>query len=322
MDYVKLGRTGLEVSRLCLGGMSYGDPSRGGHPWVVREDEAKPMLAAALDAGISFIDTANVYSGGSSEEIIGRFLKGAVDRDEVVVATKVHGRMRPGANGAGLSRKAILSEVDHSLRRLQLDYVDLLWIHRFDPTTPIEETLQALDDLVRSGKVRYLGASSMPAWRFATMLFTADLHGWSRFVAMQPHYNLLYREEEREMFGLCAEQGIGVMPWSPLARGRLTRAWDDSTVRQEGDAFGQTLYHDEADRDVAAAVGRVADARGVTRAQVALAWVLRHPVVTAPIVGFTKQHHLDDALAALDLHLTEAEVAELESPYRPHPAQF
>jgi len=317
MDYVKLGSTGLEVSRLCLGCMSYGDPDRGGHPWTLPEADSAPFLHRALDAGVTFYDTANVYSNGSSEEIVGNVLLKTVPRDQVVIATKVHGRMRPGPNGGGLSRQAILSEVDNSLRRLGTDYIDLYQIHRFDPSVPLEETLQALDDVVTAGKVRYLGASSMWAWQFAKALHLQDAHGWRRFVTMQDHYNLLYREEEREMLPLCADEGIGVIPWSPLARGKLTRDWDESTNRSEKDEFGKSLYRD-SDADIAAAVARVAERRGVPRAQVALAWVARNPVVTAPIVGATKPHHLDDAVAAVDLVLTDDEVAELEAPYEPH----
>ncbi|GAA4661364.1 aldo/keto reductase [Kineococcus glutinatus] len=317
MDYVKLGSTGLEVSRLCLGCMSYGDPARGTHPWTLPEDEAAPFLHKALDLGVTFFDTANVYSLGSSEEILGRVLLGAVRRDEVVIATKVHGRMRPGPNGAGLSRHAILTQIDESLRRLGTDHVDLYQIHRWDPTTPVEETLQALDDVVRAGKARYVGASSMWAWQFAKALHLQERNGWARFVTMQDHYNLLYREEEREMLPLCADEGVGVIPWSPLARGRLTRDWDAETERTKTDEFGRSLYA-ESDRAVVEAVARVAGRRGVPRAQVALAWVARNPVVTAPIVGATKPHHLDDAVAALELELSEEEVAELEAPYVPH----
>ncbi|WP_432483966.1 aldo/keto reductase [Kineococcus esterisolvens] len=317
MDYVKLGSTGLEVSRLCLGCMSYGDPGRGGHPWTLPQDESAPFLRRALDAGVNFFDTANVYSNGSSEEILGEVLLKQVPRDEVVIATKVHGRMRPGPNGAGLSRHAILTELDNSLRRLGTDHVDLYQIHRWDPTTPVEETLQALHDVVQAGKVRYIGASSMWAWQFAKALHLQDANGWTRFATMQDHYNLLYREEEREMLPLCADEGVGVIPWSPLARGKLTRDWDAATNRSEKDEFGKTLYRDSDER-VVAAVARVAERRGVPRAQVALAWVARNPVVVAPVVGATKPHHLDDAVAALELELTDEEVAELEAPYEPH----
>jgi aryl-alcohol dehydrogenase (NADP+) len=317
MEYTRLGNTGLQVSRICLGMMSFGDPTRGGHPWSLPEQESRAVIGKALAAGITFFDTANVYSAGSSEEITGRAIRDFADREDVVLATKVHGRMRPGPNGAGLSRKAILAELDASLARLGTDYVDLYQIHRWDPHTPIEETLEALDSAVRSGKVRYLGASSMWAWQFSKALHVAGEHGWHRFVSMQDHYNLLNREEEREMLPLCADEGIGVIPWSPLARGRLTRDWDESTNRSETDEFGSTLYA-EADRAIVARVAEVAQARGVPRAQVALAWVLSKPVVTAPIVGVTKDRHLDDAVAAVQLQLTPEEIARLEEPYTPH----
>jgi 1-deoxyxylulose-5-phosphate synthase len=317
MQYVKLGRTGLDVSRICLGCMSFGDPGAGTHEWTLDEAASRPILRRAVEAGITFFDTANVYSAGTSEEIVGRALKELANRDEVVIATKVHGQVRTGPNGRGLSRKAIIAECEASLRRLGTDYIDLYQIHRFDPDTPLEETLEALDSLVRSGKVRYLGASSMWAWQFAKALFTADAHGWHRFVAMQGHYNLLNREEEREMLPLCRDQGVGLIPWSPLARGRLTRDWDDETERSRTDAFGSRLYQ-EGDREIVEAVGRVAGRRGLPRAQVALAWVLHQPGITAPIVGATKLEHLDDAIAALDVDLSDAEVAELEAAYTPH----
>jgi 1-deoxyxylulose-5-phosphate synthase len=318
MEYTRLGNTGLEVSRLCLGMMSFGDPTRGNHPWSLPEEDSRRLIEKAIAAGITFFDTANVYSDGSSEEITGRAIRDFTDRDDVVLATKVRGRMRPGPNGAGLSRKAILRELEDSLRRLGTDYVDLYQIHRWDPHTPIEETLEALDSAVRSGKVRYLGASSMWAWQFSKALYLAGEHGWHRFVSMQDHYNLLNREEEREMHPLCADQGIGVIPWSPLARGRLTRDWDESTTRSETDAFGSKLYDESGDRAVVERVAEVAAERGVPRAQVALAWVLAKPVVTAPIVGVTKDAHLDDAVAAVDLQLTDEEIARLEEPYTPH----
>jgi aryl-alcohol dehydrogenase (NADP+) len=319
MKYVKLGRTGLDVSRICLGCMSYGDISRGGqHQWALDEEESRPFIKKALESGINFFDTANVYSVGSSEEFLGRALREFADRDEVVIATKVHGQMRKGPNGSGLSRKAILTEVEHSLRRLGTDYIDLYQIHRLDPRTPIEETLEALHDLVRSGKVRYIGASSMWAWQFAKALYAADAHGWTRFVSMQDHYNLLNREEEREMLPLCLDQGIGVIPWSPLARGRLARHWDETTNRSQNDAFGSRLYHESSDRAVVEAVAEVASERGVPMAQVAVAWMLSRPAITAPIVGATKPHHLDDAVAAVDLDLSEKEIARLEEPYIPH----
>ena len=318
MEYTRLGGTGLEVSRICLGMMSFGEPDRGGHPWSLPEEASRSVIEKALAAGITFFDTANVYSAGSSEEITGRAIRDFADRDDVVLATKVHGRMRPGPNGAGLSRKAILRELEDSLRRLGTDYVDLYQIHRWDPHTPIEETLEALDSAVRSGKVRYLGASSMWAWQFSKALHLAGEHGWHRFVSMQDHYNLLNREEEREMHPLCADEGIGVIPWSPLARGRLTRDWAESTARSESDQFGSTLYP-EGDRTIVERVAAVAAARGVPRAQVALAWVLSKPVVSAPIVGVTKEAHLDDAVAAIDVRLTDEEIARLEEPYTPHP---
>jgi 1-deoxyxylulose-5-phosphate synthase len=300
--------------------MSYGEPSRGGQPWTLDEATSIPFIARALEHGINFFDTANVYSDGSSEEILGRAIARLTTRDEVVIATKVFGRVRPGANGGGLSRKAIMSEIDHSLRRLGTDYVDLYQIHRWDDRTPIEETLEALHDVVKAGKARYIGASSMYAWQFAKALYTADRHGWTRFVSMQNHYNLLYREEEREMLPLCADQGIGVVPWSPLARGRLTRDWNAVTERSESDEFGKYLYDEtvESDRLTAERVATVADERRVSRAQVALAWLLAQSTVTAPIIGATKPHHLDDAVAAIDVELSPSEQAFLEEPYLPH----
>ncbi|MCW2802817.1 MAG: oxidoreductase (Aldo/keto reductase) protein [Propionibacteriaceae bacterium] len=317
MEYVKLGSTGMEVSRICLGCMSYGVSGRGSHEWTLDEEASRPFIRQALDAGINFFDTANVYSDGTSEEIVGRALKDFAQREEIVIATKLHGRMRPGPNGAGLSRKAVLTEIDASLRRLGTDYVDLYQIHRWDPTTPIEETLEALHDVVKAGKARYIGASSMFAWQFAKALFTSDANGWTRFATMQNHFNLLYREEEREMLPLCLDQGIGVIPWSPLARGRLTRDWDATSARSESDQFGKTLYSD-TDREIAERVAEIARARGVSRAQVALAWVSSHPAVTAPIVGATKPQHLADAVASLEIKLTSEEIAQLESPYTPH----
>ena len=294
METIKFGRTGLEVSRICLGCMSYGEPGRGSHPWTLPEAESRPLIRKALDLGINFFDTANIYSDGTSEEILGRALNDLVPREDVVIATKVHGRMRLGPNGAGLSRKAILAEIDASLRRLGTDYVDLYQIHRWDHGTPIEETLEALNDVVRAGKARYIGASSMYAWQFAKALAVSERNGWARFVSMQNYVNLLYREEEREMLPLCRDRGIAVIPWSPLARGRLTRDWDDGSARSETDEFGKTLYAAtaDADRKVVEAVTRVAAARGVPRARVALAWVLQKPGVTAPIVGATRPSHL------------------------------
>jgi aryl-alcohol dehydrogenase (NADP+) len=318
MRYTKFGPTGMDVSVICLGCMSFGDPPRGNHEWSLPEAESREIIKAALDAGINFFDTANVYSDGSSEEIVGRALADLADRDEIVLATKVHGKMRPGPNGGGLSRKAILSEIDHSLKRLGTDYVDLYQIHRWDYETPIEETLEALHDVVRAGKARYIGASSMFAWQFAKALAASDLNGWTRFVSMQDHYNLLYREEEREMLPLCADQDIGVIPWSPLARGRLTRPWDSETARTETDEFGATLYRDE-DEQIVARTLEVAERLGRSPAQVGLAWLLSNPVITAPIVGVTKSKHLEDAVAAVDLDLPDDAIAALEEPYRPHP---
>ena len=320
MRYVRLGTTGLEVSALTLGCMSFGDSARGNHAWTLDEETSRPLIRQALEAGITFFDTANVYSDGTSEEITGRALADFTRREDVVIATKVHGRMRPGPNGAGLSRAAIMTEIDNSLRRLGTDYVDLYQIHRWDYGVPIEETLEALHDVVKAGKARYIGASSMHAWQFAQALYLADLNGWTRFVSMQNHYNLLYREEEREMLPLCRAEGIGVIPWSPMARGRLTRNWDESSERQETDEFGKMLYTRtfEADRLVVERVAAVAKARGVPRAQVALAWVLQKQEVSAPIIGASKLQHLDDAVAALSIVLTPEETAELEAPYVPH----
>jgi aryl-alcohol dehydrogenase-like predicted oxidoreductase len=320
MKITRLGRTGLEVSRICLGCMSYGIPDRGRHAWTLGEAESRKFIRRALDLGINFFDTANVYSDGTSEEIVGRALLDFAPRHEVVLATKVNGRTRPGPNGAGLSRKAIMAEIDASLRRLGTDHVDLYQIHRWDDDTPIEETLEALHDVVKAGKARYIGASSMYAWQLARALYLADRHGWTRFVSMQNFVNLLYREEEREMLPLCRAEGIGVIPWSPLARGRLAREWDAKSARSETDEFGRKLYARTGpdDRKVAEALAAVAQRRGVPRAQVALAWVLGKPGVTAPIVGATKLEQLDDAVAALEIRLTAEELAELEAPYVPH----
>jgi aryl-alcohol dehydrogenase-like predicted oxidoreductase len=328
MDYVNLGKTGLKVSRICLGCMTYGrppaadEPKAGRHAWALNEEESQPFLKQALDLGINFFDTANVYSSGASEEVVGRFLKGAARRESVVVATKVHGVMREEPNGHGLSRKAILHELDESLRRLQMDYVDLYQIHRWDAETPIEETLEALHDVVKAGKVRYIGASSMYSWQFAKALYLADRHGWTRFVSMQNHYNLLYREEEREMIPLCIAEGIGVIPWSPLARGRLARLWQsETTKRSETDNFGNKMYAqtEDSDRKVVEGVTALAQKRGVAQAQLALGWMLGRPGITAPIVGATKEHHLQDAVAALSIKLTAEETAALEEAYLPHP---
>ncbi len=321
MDYVRLGKTGLEVSRLCLGCMSFGDP-RQGRQWVLEIDDARPIIRAAWEAGINFFDTANVYSAGTSEEIVGAVLKELAPRDELVIATKVHNEMRNGPNGRGQSRKAIMSEIDNSLRRLKTDYVDLYQIHRFDYHTPIEETLEALHDVVKAGKARYIGASSMWSWQFMKMLKTQEARGWTRFVSMQNHLNLIYREEEREMLPLCTEEGIGVIPWSPLARGRLARPWGEVTKRFETDPFGNQIYDAQAahDEKINGAVAANARARGVTMAQVALAWLLQKPPVTAPIVGVTKMEQLNEALGALEVKLTPDEVKALEAPYTPRPA--
>jgi aryl-alcohol dehydrogenase-like predicted oxidoreductase len=327
MEYVNLGKTGLKVSRICLGCMTYGEPTTGElmggrHAWTLNEEQSQPYLRQALEVGINFFDTANVYSSGASEEVLGRFLKRNARRESVVVATKVHGVMRQEPNGRGLSRKAIFQELEDSLRRLETDYIDLYQTHRWDYETPIEETLEALHDAVKSGKVRYIGGSSMYAWQFAKSLYLADLHGWTRFVSMQNHYNLLYREEEREMIGLCLDQGIGIIPWSPLARGRLARAWKaETTKRTETDKFGNSMYNrtEDLDRSVVGKVGEVAEKRGISRAQIALAWLLSKPGITAPIVGASKPHHLTDAVAALSVRLSPEEIESLEEPYLPHP---
>jgi len=320
MNYTNLGKTGLKVSRMCLGCMSYGMVKR---QWFLDEEEGRPFIRRALELGINFFDTANMYSNGASEEVLGRALRDFAKREEVIVATKVYFPMRPDVNGRGLSRKAVMTEIDNSLRRLGTDYVDLYQIHRWDYETPIEETLEALHDVVKAGKARYIGASSMFAWQFCKALYLADLHGWTRFVSMQPHYNLLNREEEREMLGLCLAEGIGVLPWSPLARGRLTRAWESqsSTTRSQTDEYGKQIYSEteEADKPVVDRVGEIAEARGITRAQIALAWLFQQPAVTAPIVGATKPHHLEEAVGALAINLSEAEIEALEAPYVPHP---
>jgi aryl-alcohol dehydrogenase-like predicted oxidoreductase len=322
MQYTRLGSSGLQVSRLILGCMAFGDPAAGTHAWALGIDDARPIVRAALDAGITAFDTANFYSVGESERIVGSLLKEAGVRDEVIIATKVFARMEPGPNGAGLSRGAIFAQADASLRRLGTDYIDLYQIHRLDPQTPIEETMEALHDLVKSGKVRYVGASSMYTWQFAKAQYTADLHGWTRFVSMQDQYNLLMREEEREMHPFAVDQGVGIIPWSPLARGALARDWREAgaTVRSGSDnAFDAALYRqdEESDHAIIDEVGRVAQQRGVNRAQVAAAWLLAKPAVTAPIVGVTKPQHLTDAVAALDLALTNEEIARLEAPYTP-----
>ncbi|MCW4115044.1 aldo/keto reductase [Aurantimonas sp. MSK8Z-1] len=319
MQYVKLGRTGLDVSPLCIGAMSYGEPERGHPHWSLPEAESRAMIRGAIERGINFFDTANMYSQGSSEEILGRALKDFGRRDDLVVCTKVRHPMRPGPNGSGLSRKAIMAEIDHSLRRLGMDYVDIYMIHRIDPVTPWEETLEALHDVVKAGKARYLGASSMKAWEFGKALRLQKENGWTRFVTLQNHYNLLAREEDREMHPLCADWGVGTMIWSPLARGRLTRAWDATTDRAAKDPYQAMLYAgtEDADRAIVGALAAVAAARGVSMAQVALAWLRRNPVVTAPIVGATKPRHLDEAVASLSLDLSDDEVAAIEAPYTP-----
>jgi len=320
MKHTKLGRTGLDVSRVCLGCMSFGDGDRGNDSWTIGEADSRAIIKHALELGINFFDTANRYSLGHSEEILGRAIKDFARRDEIVVATKVYGRMRRGPNGNGLSRKAILHEIDASLTRLGMDYVDLYQIHRWDPQTPIEETLEAMHDVVKSGKARYIGASSMHAWKFARALAASERHGWTRFVSMQNLVNLLYREEEREMLPLCEAEGIGVIPWSPQARGRLSRDWNYTSIRTETDDALQQLFAKTADADkkVADRVAEVAAARGIPRAQVALAWLLAKPVVTAPIVGATKLHHLDDAVASVNVTLSADEISALEAPYVPH----
>ncbi len=328
MEYVNLGKSGLKVSRICLGCMTFGVPERGDHAWTLNEENSRPIIRQALELGINFLDTANVYSEGTSEEIVGRALRDYARRDEIVLATKLFfpvvggagNSVTAGANARGLSRKAIMAEIDNSLRRLGTDYVDLYQIHRWDYQTPIEETLEALHDVVKAGKARYIGASSMHAWQFAKALYVADLHGWTRFVSMQNHLNLLNREEEREMLPLCGAEGIGIIPWSPLARGRLTRDWSETTKRGESDQFSLNLYKqtEEADSKVVARVAEIAAKRGVPRAQVALAWVARKSPVTAPIIGAGKAQHLDDAVAALSLNLSADEIAALEEPYVPH----
>jgi aryl-alcohol dehydrogenase-like predicted oxidoreductase len=322
MQYINLGKAGLKVSRICLGTMAYANGAGGAHPWALNEEASQPFYRRAIEAGINFFDTANIYSFGTSEEFLGRAIRKYAKREEVVIATKVRYEMRPGdPNGQGLSRKAIMTEIDNSLRRLGMDYVDLYQIHRWDHETPIEETLEALHDVVKAGKARYIGASSMWAWQFMQTLALQKANNWSRFVSMQNHLNLLYREEEREMLPLCRDQGIGVIPWSPLARGRLARPPDEKTERSETDKFGQHLYRKtaEADRLVIDRLGEIAAARGLPRAQVALAWLLGKPGVTAPIVGATKLEQLDDAIASIDVSLSAEEIAKLEEPYLPHP---
>jgi 1-deoxyxylulose-5-phosphate synthase len=320
VKYKNLGSTGLKVSELCLGCMTYGVPERGDHPWTLPEDQSRPLIRQAVELGFNFFDTANIYSDGTSEEILGRALKDFARRDDVVIATKVYAPMGKGANAIGLSRKAIFTAIDASLKRLGVDYVDLYQTHRWDYRTPIDETMEALHDVVKSGKARYLGASSMWAWQFSKALYVSRLHGWTSFVSMQNHYNLLYREEEREMMPLCADQGIGVLPWSPLARGRLTRAWNEETKRTQTDQYGSTLYvsHAEADRQVVEQVASIAAARGVPKAQVALSWMTHKPFITAPIIGASKPQHLIDAVGALSFKLETEEIRQLEAPYVPH----
>ena len=322
MRYVNFGRTGLKVSRICLGAMTYGDP--GWRPWVLPEAEGRTFIARALDLGINFFDTADMYSRGVSEEILGRALREYASRERVVVATKAYYPMSDDPNDRGLSRKHLMQAIDASLRRLGMDYIDLYQIHRWDAGTPIEETLSALHDIVRAGKARYIGASSMAAWQFTKALYLADRHGWTRFVSMQNHYNLVYREEEREMLPLCREEGIAVVPWSPLARGflagnRRRGAERSASAREQSDDFAHRLYYADADFDVAERVSELAAERGVTPAQIALAWLLHQPGVTAPIVGASKMPHLEQAVAALDIALSPDECRRLEEPYRPHP---
>ncbi|MFZ4896532.1 aldo/keto reductase [Plantibacter sp. Mn2098] len=322
MQYIKLGSTGLDVSPIAIGAMTYGEPDRGHPVWSLGEEASRPLIKHALEAGINFFDTANMYSQGSSEEILGRALRDFADRDDVVIATKLRHPMRSGPNGKGLSRKAIMTEVDHSLTRLGTDYIDLYQIHRNDHTTPLEETLEALHDLVKAGKVRYLGASSMHAWEFAKALHLQKANGWARFVSMQHHYNLLAREEEREMIPLALDEGVGTVIWSPLARGRLARAWDDAkaTARSGSDGFADMLYTpltEQSDRAIIDAVGKVAADREVKRAQIALAWLRSNPVVTAPLVGASSTQQIDDAIASLDITLTDDEIRTLENPYTP-----
>jgi aryl-alcohol dehydrogenase-like predicted oxidoreductase len=320
MKYRNLGGSGLEVSAVTLGCMSYGDPDRGAHGWTLPEEPSRQFIKRALEFGVTTFDTANIYSLGQSEEILGRAIHDFTSRDEVVLATKVHGVMRPGPNGGGLSRRHIMEQIDASLQRLQTDHIDLYQIHRWDDTVPIEETLEALHDVVKAGKARYIGASSMYAWQFAKAQYTARLHGWTTFVSMQAQYNLLTREDERELHPFCVDQGVGLLPWSPLARGKLARPWDVGSDRIKTDPLGKTLYQqaEAEDRKITDHVGVVAATRGATRAQVALAWLLHRPVVTSPIVGATKPRHLDDAVAAVDLSLSEQEIRQLEKNYIPH----
>ncbi len=320
MEYRNLGRSGLKVSRICLGCMSFG--SQKSRKWMLNEEQSRPIIRKALEEGINFFDTANMYAEGISEEITGRALNDFASREEIVIATKLFFPMRKDINSRGLSRKQVFTEIDNSLRRLKTDYVDLYQIHRWDYSTPVEETLEALHDVVKSGKVRYIGASSIFAWQFTKSLYLADLHNWTRFISMQNYYNLLYREEEREMMPLCREEGIGVIPWSPLARGRLARPWkkQEDTVRAESDVFGKTLFEktEEADKKVVDVVTKISKERGVSQAQVSLAWLLSKPEVTAPIVGTTKMGHLEDAVRSVSIKLTDVEITRLEELYEPH----
>ena len=321
MEYIRFGNTGLKVSKICLGCMTYGQPTDR-WPWALNEEQSRPFIQKALELGINFFDTADVYTAGASEEVVGRALRDFASREEVVIATKVHGPMGPGPNDKGLSRKHIMSAIDASLKRLGTDYVDLYQIHRWDYETPLEETLEALHDVVKAGKARYIGASSMFAWQFAQALYTADLHNWTRFVSMQPQYNLVYREEEREMLPLCQDQKIAVIPWSPLARGLLTgkrTKGGEETERARTDAFGKSLYTRDDDFHISNLVNEIAEERGIPNAQVALAWLFSKPIITAPIIGASKPGHLEDAVGALTVKLTEEEIKRLEEPYQPHP---
>lgn len=320
MDYIKFGKTGMDVSKLCVGAMSFGDATAWGHSWTLDEEKSREMVKLALDLGINFFDTANLYAAGTSEQFLGRALKDMANRDEIVLATKVWGKMHDGPNGKGLSRKAILSEIDKSLKRLGTDYVDLYIIHRWDYETPIEETMEALNDIVRAGKARYIGASAMYAWQFQKAQYTAQMHNWSKFVSMQNHLNLIYREEEREMMPLCKDLGIAVTPYSPLAGGKLTRSLDATTLRNETDQVIKMKYGHavDVDRPIIERVAELADRHGINRAQVAMAWLLQKEGVTAPIVGATKTNHLEDAVKALSVTLTDEEISYLEEPYVPH----
>ena len=322
MRYTRLGNSGLDVSKVCLGCMNFGRETPGIHDWSLDDEASRPLIRQALDGGINFFDTANAYSVGTSEEILGDALADMANRDEVVIATKVHFPMRRGRNAIGNSRKAIMAELEHSLRRLGTDYIDLYQIHRWDDRTPIEETMQALHDAVASGKVRYIGASSMWAWQFSKAQYTSELRGWTKFISMQNEYSLLSREDERELLPLCGDQGVGSIPWSPLARGKLTRPWDETTARSETDRFIGARFDESRDHEIVDRVAEIADGHGVSRAQVALAWVLRNPVVAAPIIGASKSHHIADAIAAVDLNLSDDEATRLAEPYTPRALNF